>query len=88
NRVENGQQMEFKSSQWFGATVRSDGEHILACAPLYQWSTYGFKEREPVGTCFLKKGSTVVEYSPCRSVSATPEGQGFCQAGFSADIVK
>ncbi|KAK3569132.1 hypothetical protein QTP86_024487 [Hemibagrus guttatus] len=88
NRVESGQQMEFKSSQWFGATVRSDGEHILACAPLYQWSTYGFKEREPVGTCFLKKGSTVVEYSPCRSGSATPEGQGFCQAGFSADIVK
>ncbi|XP_060786427.1 integrin alpha-V [Neoarius graeffei] len=88
NRIENGQQMEFKSSQWFGATVRSDGEHILACAPLYQWSTYGFKEREPVGTCYLKKGSTVVEYSPCRSDSATPEGQGFCQAGFSADIVK
>ncbi|XP_062862320.1 integrin alpha-V [Trichomycterus rosablanca] len=88
NRVENGEQMEFKSSQWFGATVRSDGEYILACAPLYQWSTYGFKEREPVGTCFLKKGPTVVEYSPCRSGGATPEHQGFCQAGFSADIVK
>uniref|UniRef100_A0A4W4FGM4 Integrin alpha-2 domain-containing protein n=1 Tax=Electrophorus electricus TaxID=8005 RepID=A0A4W4FGM4_ELEEL len=88
DRFENGVQMEFKSSQWFGATVRSDGEHILACAPLYQWSTYGLKEREPVGTCYLKKGSTVVEYSPCRSASATPEGQGFCQAGFSADIVK
>uniref|UniRef100_A0A8B9R7B3 Integrin, alpha V n=1 Tax=Astyanax mexicanus TaxID=7994 RepID=A0A8B9R7B3_ASTMX len=40
---------------------------VLACAPLYQWSTYSFKEREPVGTCYLKKGSTVVEYSPCRS---------------------
>lgn len=89
DRQENGVQMEFKSNQWFGATVRSDGEHILACAPLYQWSTYSFKEREPVGTCFLKKGSTVVEYSPCRSErSITPEGQGFCQAGFSADIIK
>ncbi|KAI4899618.1 hypothetical protein NFI96_019632 [Prochilodus magdalenae] len=88
DRSENGMQMEFKSNQWFGATVRSDGEHILACAPLYQWSTYGLKEREPVGTCFLKKGSTVVEYSPCRSGLATPEGQGFCQAGFSADIIK
>ncbi|XP_076858256.1 integrin alpha-V [Brachyhypopomus gauderio] len=88
DRIENGAQMEFKSSQWFGATVRSDGEHILACAPLYQWSTYGLKEREPVGTCYLKKGSTVVEYSPCRSDRSTPEGQGFCQAGFSADIVK
>uniref|UniRef100_W5JXR2 Integrin, alpha V n=1 Tax=Astyanax mexicanus TaxID=7994 RepID=W5JXR2_ASTMX len=89
DRQENGVQMEFKSNQWFGATVRSDGEHILACAPLYQWSTYSFKEREPVGTCYLKKGSTVVEYSPCRSErSITPEGQGFCQAGFSADIIK
>ncbi|XP_066542166.1 integrin alpha-V [Hoplias malabaricus] len=87
-RHDNGAQMEFKSHQWFGATVRSDGEHILACAPLYQWSTYGLNDREPVGTCFLKKGSTVVEYSPCRSVLATPEGQGFCQAGFSADIIK
>nr|XP_055070850.1 integrin alpha-V isoform X1 [Misgurnus anguillicaudatus] len=84
----NGQQMEFKSNQWFGATVRSSGDHILACAPLYQWSTRGLSEREPVGTCFLKKGNSIVEYSPCRSDSNTPEGQGFCQAGFSADFVK
>uniref|UniRef100_A0A9J7X7S2 Integrin, alpha V n=1 Tax=Cyprinus carpio carpio TaxID=630221 RepID=A0A9J7X7S2_CYPCA len=63
----NGQQMEFKSNQWFGATVRSSGDHILACAPLYQWSTYGLSEREPVGTCYLKKGNNIVEYSPCRS---------------------
>uniref|UniRef100_A0A3B3ZQF8 Uncharacterized protein n=1 Tax=Periophthalmus magnuspinnatus TaxID=409849 RepID=A0A3B3ZQF8_9GOBI len=62
-----GAQMEFKSKQWFGASVRSFGEHILACAPLYQWSTYGFSEREPVGTCFLKNKDSVVEYSPCRS---------------------
>ncbi|CAL8240297.1 unnamed protein product, partial [Gadus morhua 'NCC'] len=80
--------MEFKSRQWFGASVRSDGEHILACAPLYQWSTYSYAEREPVGTCFLKKGEAVVEYSPCRSTEASPEGQGFCQAGFSADFLK
>uniref|UniRef100_A0A8C7CD45 Integrin, alpha V n=1 Tax=Oncorhynchus kisutch TaxID=8019 RepID=A0A8C7CD45_ONCKI len=78
-----GVQMEFKSNQWFGATVRSDGEHILACAPLYQWSTFSLSEREPVGTCFLKKGGEVVEYSPCRSGK-----QGFCQAGFSIDFVK
>ncbi|XP_076013991.1 integrin alpha-V [Genypterus blacodes] len=83
-----GIQMEFKSKQWFGASVRSDGEYILACAPLYQWATFGFSEREPVGTCYLKKGSTVVEYSPCRSSAISPEGQGFCQAGFSADFVK
>ncbi|TWW80244.1 Integrin alpha-V [Takifugu flavidus] len=85
---EEGAKMEFKSRQWFGASVRSDGEHILACAPLYQWSTFGVSEREPVGTCFLKKGSRVVEYSPCRSVANSPEGQGFCQAGFSVDFLK
>ncbi|XP_060910042.1 integrin alpha-V [Labrus mixtus] len=83
-----GAKMEFKSKQWFGASVRSDGEHILACAPLYQWSTFGVSEREPVGTCFLKKGDAVVEYSPCRSAANSPEGQGFCQAGFSADFLK
>uniref|UniRef100_A0A8K9X0C2 Integrin, alpha V n=1 Tax=Oncorhynchus mykiss TaxID=8022 RepID=A0A8K9X0C2_ONCMY len=54
-----------------------------ACAPLYQWSTFSLSEREPVGTCFLKKGGEVVEYSPCRSGK-----QGFCQAGFSIDFVK
>ncbi|XP_069011175.1 integrin alpha-V [Embiotoca jacksoni] len=83
-----GVQMEFKSKQWFGALVRSDGEHILACAPLYQWSTFGVSEREPVGTCYLRKENTVVEYSPCRSNANSPEGQGFCQAGFSADFIK
>ncbi|XP_040004672.1 integrin alpha-V isoform X1 [Xiphias gladius] len=87
-RNSDGAQMEFKSKQWFGASVRSDGEHILACAPLYQWSTFGVSEREPVGTCYLKKGGTVVEYSPCRSSANSPEGQGFCQAGFSADFLK
>ncbi|CAK6977012.1 integrin alpha-V [Scomber scombrus] len=87
-RNDQGAQMEFKSKQWFGASVRSDGEHILACAPLYQWSTFGVSEREPVGTCYLKKGNKVVEYSPCRSAANSPEGQGFCQAGFSVDFLK
>nr|XP_006636633.2 PREDICTED: integrin alpha-V isoform X1 [Lepisosteus oculatus] len=83
-----GSPMEFKSSQWFGATVRSSGDQILACAPLYQWRTFGNAEREPVGTCFLKKGGRIVEYSPCRTALGNPEGQGFCQAGFSIDFVK
>ncbi|XP_063353094.1 integrin alpha-V [Pelmatolapia mariae] len=87
-RTNNGAKMEFKSKQWFGASVRSDGEHILACAPLYQWSTFGVSEREPVGTCYLKKGNQVVEYSPCRTDKNSPEGQGFCQAGFSVDFLK
>lgn len=87
-RSATGIQMEFKSNQWFGASVRSAGENILACAPLYQWSTFGLTEREPVGTCFLKKGGRIVEYSPCRTSSNSPEGQGFCQAGFSIDFLK
>ncbi|XP_046903287.1 integrin alpha-V [Hypomesus transpacificus] len=87
-KSQTGIQMEFKSNQWFGASVRSDGKHILACAPLYQWSTEDFSDREPVGTCFLKTGATVVEYSPCRSKLKSPSGQGFCQAGFSVDFVK
>uniref|UniRef100_A0A8C7CCP6 Integrin, alpha V n=1 Tax=Oncorhynchus kisutch TaxID=8019 RepID=A0A8C7CCP6_ONCKI len=72
-----GVQMEFKSNQWFGATVRSDGEHILACAPLYQWSTFSLSEREPVGTCFLKKGGEVVDREKKNIL-----------AGFSIDFVK
>ncbi|KAJ8255375.1 hypothetical protein GJAV_G00204190 [Gymnothorax javanicus] len=86
-RDSKGQQMEFKSHQWFGASVRSAGDNILACAPLYQWSTFTLSEREPVGTCFLKKGNSIVEYSPCRTDSNTPDGQGFCQAGFSVDLL-
>ncbi|KPP61434.1 hypothetical protein Z043_120467, partial [Scleropages formosus] len=44
-----------------------------ACAPLYQWRTVKMGgEKDPVGTC----------YDP------DPEGQGFCQAGFSVDFTK
>uniref|UniRef100_A0A8C8RU32 Integrin subunit alpha 5 n=1 Tax=Pelusios castaneus TaxID=367368 RepID=A0A8C8RU32_9SAUR len=62
--------VEFKSLQWFGATVRSHGNSILACAPLYSWRT--IKEepgRDPVGTCYLSLSNFTkfVEYSPCRS---------------------
>ncbi|XP_063286248.1 integrin alpha-V [Pelobates fuscus] len=79
--------IEFKSHQWFGATVRSKEDTILACAPLYHWRTEKKQEREPVGTCYLQNGSTVVEYAPCRSSSKgdAPQ-QGFCQGGFSIDF--
>lgn len=33
---DNNQQMEFKTNQWFGATVRSEGEHILV-----SWGYHG-----------------------------------------------
>ncbi|KGL80432.1 Integrin alpha-V, partial [Tinamus guttatus] len=62
-----GDPLEFKSHQWFGASVRSKNDKILACAPLYHWRTETKQEREPVGTCYLLDGSRAVEYAPCRS---------------------
>lgn len=81
--------IEFKSHQWFGASVRAKDDTILACAPLYHWRTEKKQEREPVGTCFLQNGPRIVEYAPCRSSSLSDaEGQGFCQGGFSIDFTK
>ncbi|XP_053554514.1 integrin alpha-V [Bombina bombina] len=81
--------IEFKSNQWFGASVRAKQNKILACAPLYHWRTEKKQEKEPVGTCYLQDGSTIVEYAPCRSNSKIDaEGQGFCQGGFSIDFTK
>uniref|UniRef100_A0A8D2HHW4 Integrin subunit alpha V n=1 Tax=Urocitellus parryii TaxID=9999 RepID=A0A8D2HHW4_UROPR len=73
---------EFKSRQWFGASVRSKQDKILACAPLYHWRTELKQEREPVGTCFLQDGTKTVEYAPCRS------SMDFFQGGFSIDFTK
>uniref|UniRef100_A0AAY4CLT8 Integrin, alpha 5 (fibronectin receptor, alpha polypeptide) n=1 Tax=Denticeps clupeoides TaxID=299321 RepID=A0AAY4CLT8_9TELE len=78
-------QAEFKSHQWFGATVRSHGDTILACAPLYSWRTKeDIPRADTTGTCYLSVGnfSKFVEYAPCRT------GQGYCQGGFSADFTK
>ncbi|XP_051842020.1 integrin alpha-V isoform X1 [Antechinus flavipes] len=80
--------LEFKSHQWFGASVRSKQDKILACAPLYHWRTELKQEREPVGTCFLQDGTKTVEYAPCRSKNIDADGQGFCQGGFSIDFTK
>ncbi|XP_072010372.1 integrin alpha-8 isoform X1 [Engystomops pustulosus] len=85
------QTLEFKSQQWFGATVRSHKEKVVACAPLYHWrSVKETSERDPVGTCYVavQNFSTYAEYSPCRNQNADPAGQGYCQAGFSLDFYK
>ncbi|XP_061470570.1 integrin alpha-5 isoform X2 [Rhineura floridana] len=85
------EQMEFKSLQWFGATVRSHGSSILACAPLYSWrTTKDEPEREVVGTCYLSINNFTkfVEYAPCRSDLNSARGQGYCQSGFSAEFTK
>uniref|UniRef100_A0AAQ5XPE7 Integrin alpha-2 domain-containing protein n=1 Tax=Amphiprion ocellaris TaxID=80972 RepID=A0AAQ5XPE7_AMPOC len=74
-------QVDFKSHQWFGATVRSHGDTILACAPLYSWRTEkDIPRSDATGTCYLSvhNFTKFVEYAPCRT--------GYCQGGFSADF--
>ncbi|XP_040923620.1 integrin alpha-8 [Betta splendens] len=83
--------VEFKSQQWFGASVRSHRGKVVACAPLYHWRTVKLSaDKEPVGTCYVavQNFSAYAEYSPCRTNDPDPEGQGFCQAGFSVDFTK
>ncbi|XP_036414462.1 integrin alpha-8 [Colossoma macropomum] len=83
--------LEFKSHQWFGATVRTHRGKVVACAPLYHWRTVKMSsEMDPVGTCYVavQNFSAYAEYSPCRTNNPDPEGQGFCQAGFSVDFTK
>uniref|UniRef100_A0A7N6BP35 Integrin, alpha 5 (fibronectin receptor, alpha polypeptide) n=1 Tax=Anabas testudineus TaxID=64144 RepID=A0A7N6BP35_ANATE len=80
-------QADFKSRQWFGATVRSHGDTILACAPLYSWRTgKDTPHSDATGTCYLSvhNFSKFVEYAPCQFSDAA--GQGYCQGGFSADF--
>ncbi|XP_048858451.1 integrin alpha-5-like isoform X2 [Brienomyrus brachyistius] len=84
-------QVEFKSHQWFGATVRSHGSTILACAPRYYWRTEeDIPKSDATGTCYLSVDnfSKFVEYAPCRTEIHGPAGQGYCQGGFSADFTK
>uniref|UniRef100_A0A5F9DH77 Integrin alpha-8 n=1 Tax=Oryctolagus cuniculus TaxID=9986 RepID=A0A5F9DH77_RABIT len=83
--------IEFKSNQWFGATVKAHKGKVVACAPLYHWRTLkSTPEKDPVGTCYvaIQNFSAYAEYSPCRNSNADPEGQGYCQAGFSLDFYK
>ncbi|KAJ8260157.1 hypothetical protein GJAV_G00177730 [Gymnothorax javanicus] len=91
NVNDNYTQVEFKSGQWFGATVRSHGNSILACAPLYYWrTTEDIARSDATGTCYLSINNFTkfVEYAPCRTERAGPAGQGYCQGGFSADFTK
>ncbi|XP_068186134.1 integrin alpha-5 isoform X2 [Antennarius striatus] len=82
-------QVDFKSNQWFGATVRSHDDTILACAPLYSWRTEkDTPHSDATGTCYLsaKNFTKFVEYAPCRTEISDAVGQGYCQGGFSADF--
>ncbi|XP_034028995.1 integrin alpha-5 [Thalassophryne amazonica] len=82
-------QGDFKSHQWFGATVRSHRDTILACAPLYSWRTEkDIPHADATGTCYLSvhNFTKFVEYAPCRTEISGHSGQGYCQGGFSADF--
>lgn len=60
-----------------------------ACAPRYVHFTTNRRRRDPVGTCYLSRGSFTgfLEYSPCRTLHGWGyHKQGSCQAGFSAAI--
>lgn len=63
-------QSDEKSHQWFGASLQSANENgsILACAPRYTYFSTNLKRRDPVGTCWVSRGSFTgfLEYSPCR----------------------
>ncbi|KAM4795179.1 integrin alpha-5 [Rhinophrynus dorsalis] len=91
NNTVQQEDIEFKSQQWFGATVRAHKNSILACAPQYSWTTQkDEKHRDPVGTCYLSINNFTkfMEYSPCRTDVAAAAGQGYCQGGFSAEFTK
>ncbi|KAK2825121.1 hypothetical protein Q7C36_019048 [Tachysurus vachellii] len=92
DRQDNGEtQAEFKSHQWFGATVRTHEDSVLACAPLYSWKTQqDTPEADVTGSCYLsiKNFTKFVEYAPCRTEFHGMKGQGYCQGGFSADFTK
>ncbi|XP_048372378.1 integrin alpha-IIb [Sphaerodactylus townsendi] len=89
----------FKSKQWFGASVNSWKDNILACAPLLHWNAVDGQEeatQTPVGTCFVATNSLqhFVEYSPCRDIRvhsvyrATDFGNDkrYCEVGFSSAV--
>lgn len=63
-------QNDDKSHQWFGGSLQSawDNGSIIACAPRYVYYTANLKRRDPVGSCWISRGSFTgfLEYSPCR----------------------
>lgn len=63
-------QIDDKSQEWFGASLQSATENgsIVACAHKYVYFSSNLKRRDPVGRCFVSRGSFsgFLEYSPCR----------------------
>ncbi|XP_046919114.2 integrin alpha-PS2-like [Dermatophagoides farinae] len=84
-------QEDEKSNQWFGATLHSTPEGpIVACAPRFVYFTTSLTRRDPIGTCWISRGSFTgfYQYSPCRNTNWGYHRQGSCQAGMSAAVSK
>ncbi|XP_064614600.1 integrin alpha pat-2-like [Liolophura sinensis] len=89
--------IEEKSNQWFGATVVSHGDLIVACAPRYVYHAQTLDRKQLVGNCLASEdyGRTVkAEYSPCKRAVDNSNSlyidqhdqHGKCELGFSASI--
>ncbi|KAL0992722.1 hypothetical protein UPYG_G00097450 [Umbra pygmaea] len=93
----------YKSHQWFGATVRSFGNYIVACAPLYHWNVVEFNGHDeslntPVGNCLVVNTLTggIVNFSPCKQKRTEITYKTvdyyndcrYCEVGFSSEITK
>ncbi|XP_067412372.1 integrin alpha-IIb [Emydura macquarii macquarii] len=95
------QLQNYKSHQWFGASVSSWNGNVVACAPLQHWNAFEGQaqaSKTPVGTCFVATEGlrSFVEYSPCRSLLMTAayrqmnnaNDKRYCEVGFSAAITQ
>ncbi|XP_058039830.1 integrin alpha-IIb isoform X2 [Ahaetulla prasina] len=87
----------FKSKQWFGASVNTWKQSIMACAPLQHWNAIEEKDeatKTPVGSCFLATSDRqkFSEYSPCRQIqmhsvyNSSGNDKRYCEIGFSFTI--
>lgn len=75
-------QADDKSYQWFGSSLQSanDNGSFVACAPRYVYFSPNLKRREPVGSCWVSRGSFggFLEYSPCRLDGKLAKCNGSC----------
>ncbi|XP_053216463.1 integrin alpha-IIb [Podarcis raffonei] len=89
----------FKTKQWFGASVSTWKDTIVACAPLQHWNAISGQEeatKTPTGSCFLATSGLqrFVEFSPCRKIQMESfyklvrygNDHRYCEVGFSSAI--
>uniref|UniRef100_A0AAR2JIU6 Integrin alpha-2 domain-containing protein n=1 Tax=Pygocentrus nattereri TaxID=42514 RepID=A0AAR2JIU6_PYGNA len=80
--------LEFKSHQWFGATVRTHRGKVVVTARQSCMVGVSSKMAEFVCMCFIDILNVLNGAAVSCVDNPDPEGQGFCQAGFSVDFTK